>query len=248
MYYAVLSGDLIKSSKISDGEERELLTTKLKECLREVTNVFELSRGDFYQAVIENCENSIWSAVYIRCFLKTILKPGITVKKVSENQRRSKITSASNRSVFVDKNGIIVKNGTLGIDSRVAIGIGSINYKAKKIAESDGTAYHNSGRLFDDLKKGQNLTIKTNLDEENDKSLNLICMYLDHIISGWTFHQAEVILDLLRSEENGLKQSELAEKYGISQPSLNQRIHAANWGLLKKSIDLSREIIHKENI
>ncbi|MGL5888235.1 MAG: hypothetical protein ACRC3B_00030, partial [Bacteroidia bacterium] len=81
-----------------------------------------------------------------------------------------------------------------------------------------------------------------------DKSLNLICMYVDHIITGWTFHQAEVILDLLRSEENGLKQAELAEKYGISQPSLSQRIHSANWVLLKKSIDLSREIIGRKKV
>jgi hypothetical protein len=240
MSIAVITGDIIGSSKLKDGSERALLTQKLKECLALVakskTNL-EITRGDTFQVIVKDKREALFAAVYVRCFLKTILKPGIKLKKKARNS-----TYKKNRNVFVNTAGKVVSDGVLITDARISIGIGDVSYKAKKLSESDGTAFHNSGRGFDLLTKDKNLSITTEA-AATQKSLELICDYVDHIIKGWSYNQAEVVLALLQADNKEIKQSVLAKKFGITQPSLSQRINSANWDLLKKSINISRELL-----
>ncbi|MCU0432619.1 MAG: hypothetical protein MUC87_04095 [Bacteroidia bacterium] len=244
MPFAVITGDIIGSSKLKDGQERALLAQKLKECLvftaKARTNL-EITRGDSFQVIVHEYKDALFAAVYIRCFLKTILKPGVEVKK-STNRKKKK----TGRNAFVSAGGKEIRDGVLITDARLSIGIGDINYKAKKLSESDGTAFHNSGRGFDALLKDRNLSITTDKNITTQKSLELICEYVDHIIKGWSFNQAEVVLALLKAGNKEIKQSDLANKFGITQPSLSQRISSANWELLKKSISVSREMLAQE--
>lgn len=241
MSIAVITGDIIGSSKLKDGSERALLAQKLKECLAYVakskTNL-EITRGDSFQVIVKDKREALFAAVYVRCFLKTILKPGITLKKKAKNS-----TYKTGRNVFVNTAGKEINDGVLITDARISIGIGEVSYKAKKLSESDGTAFHNSGRGFDLLTKDKNLSITTDTAATTQKSLELICDYVDHIIKGWSYNQAEVVLALLEADNQDIKQSVLANKFGITQPSLSQRINSANWDLLKKSINISRELL-----
>ena len=67
----------------------------------------------------------------------------------------------------------------LKLDVRMSIGIGNKNYKAKKISESNGTAFARSGEVFETLKKQKiNLAINSS-DKEFDLQMNLmlrLCM------------------------------------------------------------------------
>jgi DNA-binding Xre family transcriptional regulator len=241
MPLAVLTGDIIGSSKLKDGLERALLAQKLKECLAYVAKTktnMEITRGDSFQVIIGDCKDALFAAIYIRCFLKTILKPGLEIRKTTPDSAKR-----PGRNVFVNKAGEEVTDGVLITDARISIGIGEINYKAKKLSESDGTAFQNSGRGFDMLSKDSNLSITTDSSNVTQKTLELICEYVDHIIKGWSFNQAEAVLALLNSENFEVKQSELAKKIGITQPSLSQRINSANWELIKKSIRISGELL-----
>jgi len=63
---------------------------------------------------------------------------------------------------------------TLKLDVRMNIGFGDITYKAKKISESNGTAFIRSGELFETLKKQKiNLAINSG-NEILDTEINLM--------------------------------------------------------------------------
>ena len=57
------------------------------------------------------------------------------------------------------------------LDIKIAIGIGSKDYSAPKITESNGEAFIYSGELFDRMRK-KNLAIKTNIPGKKSRALN----------------------------------------------------------------------------
>ncbi|MCL6219262.1 SatD family protein [Zunongwangia pacifica] len=125
-------------------------------------------------------------------------------------------------------------SNSIKADLKLAIGIGSFDLKRDEISESNGEAFHFSGRTLDEMKSGsRKLMLKTsNLDinAEFDTSLALF----DFIADRWSTASAEVIFYLLQ----GLKEKEIAQIVGISQSAVNQRKKTAGWdpisGLLKR--------------
>jgi hypothetical protein len=110
---------------------------------------------------------------------------------------------------------------TLG--TRVSIGIGGISYHGKNVLNSDGEAFHLSGRNFDAMKKEEYLA--------ND-TIKIILNFVNKYLGDWTTAQAEVIFWHLE----GKNQQEIAELLSISQPSVNSRLKAAGWKELEPSI------------
>ena len=78
------------------------------------------------------------------------------------------------------------------LDVRIGIGLGEQDHKAKKITESTGSAFVNSGACFDNLKK-QTLAIKTN-NEEFNETLNLMMSIATLIMNSWSNTVSEVII------------------------------------------------------
>jgi hypothetical protein len=70
------------------------------------------------------------------------------------------------------------------LDVRMAIGIGKVEYRSKKIIESNGTAFINSGECFESLKK-QTLAIKTPWEEFN-KTFHVIFQLTSLASDNWT--------------------------------------------------------------
>lgn len=106
------------------------------------------------------------------------------------------------------------------LDVRIAIGIGSKTHKAKKITESNGTAFVNSGECYDKLKK-KSLAIKSD-NKTFDKEMN-ICFDLALLtINNWTKNSAEIVK--LSIENPKATQKELSEKLKISQSNVSSRI------------------------
>lgn len=205
----VITGDVIASSKTG----RDELLKNLKEILEKINTFqpqlklpFELYRGDSFQGIVIQPEETLRYSLLIRTHLK--------------------------------------KKETLGgRDARIAIGIGKVDFIEDSISESDGEAFRNSGPVLDTLKE-ENIGLKVRTPwEQINKEFDVSLVLADAIIKRWTVAQVEVIHESLLAK----KQTEIAEKLGISQSAVNQRLKAANWEAIHKLITRFTTIIKEAN-
>jgi hypothetical protein len=128
------------------------------------------------------------------------------------------------------------------VDIRIAIGLGYVDAVRETVNESSGTAYINSGRMLDSMKKNKRLlAIKT--DNSNwDPELETEFKLLEVIMAGWKTTSAEVIyLTLLNNKEK-----EIEEKLAISQSAVNQRKRTAGWYGIEAVLCRFEELVNKE--
>lgn len=130
-------------------------------------------------------------------------------------------TEDSLRIAIVTKS-IIKKLNHKKLDVRIAIGIGKRGYRVDYISESGGDAFVYSGTLLDELKDEKiHLGIRTPWDSVNNE-LNMMFKLALVIMNSWTGKTAEVS-ELLFSVP-GITQVEIADKLGIAQSTVNERI------------------------
>jgi len=107
------------------------------------------------------------------------------------------------------------------LDVRIAIGLGEKTFSTKNLSESNGSAFVNSGEIFENLKKEKtNLAIKTSspfLDKELNTYFQLALIAMDN----WTVNSAEVVQ--LTIENPKLNQQELGKLIGIKQNTISER-------------------------
>jgi len=120
------------------------------------------------------------------------------------------------------------------LDVRQSIGIGSIDYKADKITESNGTAFTFSGDNFD-KKNIQKLILKSD-DDEFDATFDVILKLIGHIADDWKPATAETILQAL-SHPN-LTQKELAKKMEKSAATVNGALKRGGYPEILQAIEL----------
>ncbi|MFD2518322.1 SatD family protein [Salinimicrobium flavum] len=116
------------------------------------------------------------------------------------------------------------------LDVRLGLGLGEQEHKAKKISESNGTAYVRSGECFEALKK-QNLGIVSG-DPEFDETLNLMFLLALLTANNWSQTVAEAIRSSL--ENPGKSQKEIAELLGKSQSSLSEALKRGGYEEIMK--------------
>lgn len=111
------------------------------------------------------------------------------------------------------------------VDIRLAIGIGTQEYKTKKITESNGSAYSNSGLCFENL-KSRRLAIKTpweDFDSMWNLNLRLASLAIDH----WTPATAQVMEIALKNPN--LNQKSIAKKLKKSQSTISANLKRAGY-------------------
>lgn len=117
---------------------------------------------------------------------------------------------------------VIKKIPSKKLDVRLAIGISEEEIIANRVSEAAGEAFVYSGQLLDTLKqKKVHLGIKSPWDEF-DKEFNMMFKLALIIMNSWTSNSAEVA-QLLFSV-SGITQVEIADRLGIVQSSVNDRI------------------------
>lgn len=116
-----------------------------------------------------------------------------------------------------------------GLDVRVSIGIGEIDYQAPRISGSNGSAFVRSGRTFDKMKEKQYLAFCTG-DEKLDKTLNLFARFASLIMDNWSITTAGTAQVLL--ENTSWNQQQVAEKMKINQSAVSQNKNRAQLDLL----------------
>ncbi len=193
MVYAVLTGDIVGSSRL-EAREQLVLKDSLKQSFKRVRDMypdtgplpsFDVFRGDSFQGVLDDAVYALETSLLIRANLRKDQPPDQEVNW----------------------------------DARIAIGIGEIDYLPDNVSEGDGPAYRSSGPVLDRLKKDIRLEIHTPWQEVNDE-LNTECALLDALIAGWTPPQAEAVVMLLEGKDRKqigreLKISQAAVHYRV---------------------------------
>ncbi len=123
-------------------------------------------------------------------------------------------------------------------DARVSIGIGTIEYRSDDIVTSDGEAFKNSGREFDNLKK-RRLSILTPWIDVNEE-LSVSTAFADSIINSWTDSQAKAV-SISLSEK--ITQKEIAERLGKKSQTVSNMMASAKEALVSMYVDRYTKII-----
>jgi hypothetical protein len=150
------------------------------------------------------------------------------------------IAQALNRSIQLIcwfKKHSIDKNGW-PLGTRIAVGVGKIAYKGKSVLDSDGEAFHQSGRSFDKMRQDELLTIKT-VNNEINQQIEIILIFINQIINQWNINQAEVIYLL----KEGYTQQRMADELGIRQGAVNNRLRVAKWKEVEKGINYIAKLV-----
>jgi hypothetical protein len=168
--YAVLTGDLIGSSRFTI-KKREKILSNLKDSFKIISpdiiaSKFVIYRGDSFQGVLSRPGEALNAALIIRASLLSRFKG-----------KRTRLDAR-----------IAIGIGTIDYLPRDQAG------------EGDGEAFRNSGPELDKIKKGeQNLIIRTPWTEINEE-LRTECALFDALIQRWTKEQAEAILYQMQGE------------------------------------------------
>ena len=116
------------------------------------------------------------------------------------------------------------------LDVRMAIGVGTEDFKGVSVSESNGTAYRRSGRTFENLKDDKrNMAIATG-NQKEDETLNLILKLASDFMDEWTSVSSEIVAIALNDPD--LSQQEIAEQLNIQQSAVSQRQKRARLDLV----------------
>lgn len=128
------------------------------------------------------------------------------------------------------------------LDAKMSLGIGEISYLGKTVLDSDGEAFHLSGRGFESLNEDESWQIVTRNADKNEQ-LKVIMGLSNILIRNWTMNQAEVIYWMLE----GKTQQQMAEQLNIAQSAVNNRIKLSKWKEIEKAIRYVTSLIEKND-
>ncbi|MBC6110372.1 SatD family protein [Pedobacter fastidiosus] len=129
-------------------------------------------------------------------------------------------------------------------DVRMGIGIGEVKNKRKKLSESSGDAFINSGVAFDSLKQAKvNLAIKTDF-QEFDEEINVLIKLAIIIMDSWGVVAAEMVK--LALENENIVQSELAILSGRTQSSVSEALKRAHYSEIMEMDKLYRKKLNQK--
>lgn len=124
------------------------------------------------------------------------------------------------------------------IDSRIAIGIGGIEFAPENnVSAGYGAAYTISGRLLEEIPGSQRMRLgfaSSSQSLTSASAINLVEL-MDVIIMNWGVSQCQAVYWALQ----GLTQAEIGERWKpnpITQPSVSSSIRRAGWLPFKNAI------------
>ncbi|WP_286964912.1 hypothetical protein [Flavobacterium sp. UBA4854] len=119
---------------------------------------------------------------------------------------------------------------TIKSDARMSIGFGDKTHNAERISESNGSAFINSGELFETLKKQKvTLAMRTG-DLDFDEKLNIMLQLALTFMDNWLVQSAEFVAVAIENPK--LSQDELGQKLGINQAAVSRRQKRAQFDLV----------------
>lgn len=119
---------------------------------------------------------------------------------------------------------------TISLDARMSIGFGDKTFKSKRISESNGSAFVNSGEAFDLMKKNKTNLVLQSSNKDFNKEMNLLLRLGLSFMDNWLSQQAEFVF--LAIQNPNISQEEMGEKLNINQAAVSKRRKRANFDLL----------------
>ncbi|MDI6719870.1 MAG: hypothetical protein QMD46_09700 [Methanomicrobiales archaeon] len=214
--FAILTGDLVGSSRYSASERTEVLQ-HLETTLSRMRQFYAFRmppprapptvdyyffRGDSLQVYLPFPKKGLEAALFIRTSLLS--------------------ADLANRA-----------------DARIAVGIGRISYFAEQLERMDGEAFRLSGAALEQLDRTQrHLIVRTPWKDANAE-LSVECALLDELMERWTGRQAAAVFHRI-TEGN---QARAAEMLGITQPAISQQLRAAGFSAVQEFLDRFESLI-----
>jgi len=128
-------------------------------------------------------------------------------------------------------------------DVRMGIGIGEVKTKRKKLSESSGDVFVNSGAAFDSLKQAKvNLAIKTE-NTDFDEEINVLIKLSLIAMDSWGVVAAEMVK--LALENENVVQSELAIISKRTQSSVSEALKRARYSEIMEMDKLYRKKLNQ---
>ena len=138
---------------------------------------------------------------------------------------------------------VVKADAALKADTRVAIGVGSVDQATlnlKKISESTGAAFERSGRALKALKPPFRMTWNSDngtadpsplaVPDTNHRLFRGSVYLLDETIAGWKPGQAQTIAAALLTD----RQQTIAKNLRVSQAAVSQALTSAGWKHLER--------------
>jgi len=121
------------------------------------------------------------------------------------------------------------------LDARVAIGIGAVQHTVARV-ESDGEAYRLSGRALDEMARPKETRRLRVEGPRVHPQVQITVQLRDAIVSAWSVPVAESAF--LALTETDRTPADMAERQGVSQPAISQRLSAARFDSVHELLDL----------
>jgi hypothetical protein len=167
--YAVLTGDIVGSSKLPKGP-RQSLPDLLRRASRLTRKAFpeavplevDVFRGDGWQLLVDDPVKCLRIALFFRA----------CVRSGHERGR--------------------------GLDTRIAIGLSGVDFvPGQRVSEGDGEAYRLSGRALESLARKSFLTLVTS-ETDTLADVRVVTHLLDALAQDWTGKQARAVAGALQ--------------------------------------------------
>jgi len=206
--YAVVTGDVVGSKKMSSAERvlllrvlrrgHHLLQLHFKRSLASAIDVF---RGDSWQFVLSKPEMSLRAALFLRAFL------------ISQVKVRS-------------------------VDTRFAIGIGPVEFLPSKATPTgDGEAFRRSGHALDRMPRSTRMGIDgpASIGSLDSATLDVMVRLVDALVRHWTPRQADVVCGALLGWKQE-RIASVWIKETVSQQAVAMHLERAEWNAVAAAL------------
>ena len=166
--YAVVTGDVVASSKLAESRRRALheamtsssraLRTAFAESMPVDVDIF---RGDGWQMVLTAPALALRAALFYRASLRSRMQ--------------------SHR-----------------FDIRMALAIGTINFiPSERVSQGDGEAFHLSGKAIESMRRGEGMSFRLP-DRPEERALDVVVRLVDSLAAKWSDRQALAVTGALQ--------------------------------------------------
>lgn len=216
--FTTISADIVSSTSLSVSE-----TIELKQRIESLFALLKDKYPDFNGRQIKGD--------YIEC----------VTQDVSSAFRVALVIKSCIKSFNIAKNKNTKNFQIYGV--RIAVGIGDMRIVDTEQGIWDGEAIYMSGRALEEmnaLNKGT-LSIKTS-KKQLSSPLQTIALLTDAILNDMTIRQSEVVYYKLL----GFKETDIAQKLGISQSGVNKASSATKWYCIEEALKYFEQINFNE--
>ena len=211
--YAVITGDIVDSSKLPKAQ-RKILPSLIAKASRDTRKAFP----DAVPLDVDVFRGDGWQ---------------LLVGDVARCLRVGLFFRACLRST--------AKRGR-GLDTRVAIGVGRVDFVRERVSQGDGEAYRLSGRALETMPRKQRLLLVEASAKAADAQATIVRL-VDVLVQNWTGRQALAVCGALR----GWTQEEIAKEWpeSISQQAVTKHLEGAEWPALAAALLYVENNLHR---